>query len=250
MCVLAAPGTQDLHFVCLEVFRCWFCLKEAFGCSTRRSFWSTVPTHATHVPRCTERPVHNRGPRCWRCGAKHCSSGNNSQKYALVFLPAPRCSSELNSSAGLPPFLCCCLGRGHGNFLWWGDSIVVRGWGPFAEDNWTKLRVGGINMRTPKPCSRCKIPTINQTTLEVLQEPRKTLNTFRQVFCFVFARTGPSRLVGRFRSVLRFRGTSGGVFRALLVFRRHRLVAYSVEWLVSGVVLRASASCMCMVLYS
>ena len=35
---------------------------------------------------------------------------------------------------------------------------------------------------------------------------------------FVFARTGPSRLVGRFRSVLRFRGTSGGVFRALLVF--------------------------------
>lgn len=34
-------------------------------------------------------------------------------------------------------------------------------------------------MRTPKPCSRCKIPRINQSTLEVLQEPRKTLDTFR-----------------------------------------------------------------------
>ncbi|CAN0458618.1 unnamed protein product, partial [Hapterophycus canaliculatus] len=58
-------------------------------------------------------------------------------------------------------------------------SIVVRGWGAFAEDDWTKIRVARINMNTPKPCSRCQIPGINQTTLEVREEPRKTLDTFR-----------------------------------------------------------------------
>lgn len=58
-------------------------------------------------------------------------------------------------------------------------SIVVRGWGPFAEDDWTEVRVGGITMRTPKPCSRCQIPQINQGTLEVRSEPRKTMDTFR-----------------------------------------------------------------------
>lgn len=58
-------------------------------------------------------------------------------------------------------------------------SIVVRGWGPFAEDCWTKVKIGGITMHTPKPCSRCQIPQINQSTLEVRNEPRKTMDTFR-----------------------------------------------------------------------
>ncbi|CAM9589741.1 unnamed protein product [Ectocarpus sp. 6 AP-2014] len=58
-------------------------------------------------------------------------------------------------------------------------NIVVRGWGPFAEDDWTKIRVGRIGMRTPKPCSRCQIPGINQSTLEVRKEPKQTLDTFR-----------------------------------------------------------------------
>ncbi|CAM9360316.1 unnamed protein product [Pylaiella littoralis] len=58
-------------------------------------------------------------------------------------------------------------------------NIVVRGWGPFAEDCWTKVKIGGITMHTPKPCSRCQIPQINQSTLEVRNEPRKTMDTFR-----------------------------------------------------------------------
>eukprot|EP00904_Undaria_pinnatifida_P007234 jgi/Undpi1/3640/HiC_scaffold_16.g07010.m1 len=58
-------------------------------------------------------------------------------------------------------------------------NIVVRGWRPFAEDDWTKIIVGGIVMRTPKPCDRCQIPTINQSTLETCSEPRATLAKFR-----------------------------------------------------------------------
>lgn len=59
------------------------------------------------------------------------------------------------------------------------SSIVVRGWGAFAEDSWTKIKAGGIAMRTPKPCSRCQVPSINQTTLERRAEPRVTLGAFR-----------------------------------------------------------------------
>lgn len=67
-------------------------------------------------------------------------------------------------------------------FCLFGDSprsIVVRGWGPFAEDAWTKLSVGGIAMRSPKPCGRCQVPTINPSTLEKRAEPTATLATFR-----------------------------------------------------------------------
>lgn len=58
-------------------------------------------------------------------------------------------------------------------------SIVVQGWGAWAEDEWTKIRVAGINMRTPKPCGRCSVPTINQRTLERRREPRATMEKFR-----------------------------------------------------------------------
>ncbi|CAM9883266.1 unnamed protein product [Sphacelaria rigidula] len=34
-------------------------------------------------------------------------------------------------------------------------------------------------MRTPKPCERCQVPTINQRTLERRREPRATMETFR-----------------------------------------------------------------------
>lgn len=78
------------------------------------------------------------------------------------------------------------------------SSIVVRGWGPFAEDGWTKISVGGITMRTPKPCSRCQIPQINPTTLERRKEPRATMDTFRRVIRVCFPRL--------YRSARCFRG--------------------------------------------
>ncbi|CAN0561337.1 unnamed protein product [Ectocarpus sp. 12 AP-2014] len=43
-------------------------------------------------------------------------------------------------------------------------------------------------MRTPKPCSRCQIPGINQSTLEVRKEPKQTLDTFRCEFSFKWSK--------------------------------------------------------------
>ena len=60
-------------------------------------------------------------------------------------------------------------------------NIVVRGSGTeaWAEDQWKEVQFnessGGPLLLNVKPCSRCKVPTINQETGEVGSEPARTL---------------------------------------------------------------------------
>ncbi|MBA2346253.1 MAG: MOSC domain-containing protein [Rubrobacter sp.] len=65
-------------------------------------------------------------------------------------------------------------------------SLVVRGCGPFAEDGWRRVRVGGITFRVVKPCARCKITTVDQSSAEAGKEPLRTLATYRKVGSQVF----------------------------------------------------------------
>lgn len=60
-------------------------------------------------------------------------------------------------------------------------SIVVTGPEAFAEDKWESISIGSLPLRVVKPCSRCKIPNINQDTAEVKEDPGQTLKTFRWV---------------------------------------------------------------------
>jgi len=75
-------------------------------------------------------------------------------------------------------------GKGAGVPLPWNrfrPNVVVTGAEPFAEDNWRKIRIGETIFRVPKPCARCAIPTIDQTTGEFDgKEPSRTLATFRR----------------------------------------------------------------------
>ena len=60
-------------------------------------------------------------------------------------------------------------------------NVVVKGSGPFEEDNWAKIKIGGTVFRVVKPCGRCQIPTIDQATGEFDgKEPSRTLATFRR----------------------------------------------------------------------
>ncbi len=43
-------------------------------------------------------------------------------------------------------------------------NIVITGCEPFAEKNWKKIRINGIEFDLVKPCSRCVIPTIDLKT--------------------------------------------------------------------------------------
>ena len=49
-------------------------------------------------------------------------------------------------------------GRGGGR----GKARQQQQLAPFEEDDWRELRIGGMDLAIVKPCSRCKVTTINQ----------------------------------------------------------------------------------------
>lgn len=58
-------------------------------------------------------------------------------------------------------------------------NLVVGGALPFAEDEWERFKVGTTTLRCVKPCSRCKVTTIDQQTGVEGQEPLRSLSSFR-----------------------------------------------------------------------
>lgn len=58
-------------------------------------------------------------------------------------------------------------------------NLVVRGCEPFAEDDWSRIRIGSITFRVVKPCARCAIITVDQTSAATGKEPLPTLARFR-----------------------------------------------------------------------
>jgi uncharacterized protein len=59
-------------------------------------------------------------------------------------------------------------------------NFVIRGCGPYAEDGWSRLTIGGIPFRVAEPCPRCAITTVDQRTGTRGKEPLRTLATYRK----------------------------------------------------------------------
>ncbi len=59
-------------------------------------------------------------------------------------------------------------------------NLVVRGCEPHAEDRWRRIRIGDIELRVVKPCSRCPIPGIDPDTGERRGRVLETLMTYRR----------------------------------------------------------------------
>lgn len=61
-------------------------------------------------------------------------------------------------------------------------NLVVTGSEPYAEDGWKRIRIGSVEFRVAKPCSRCAIPTLDPLTGERSpdHEPIATLKTYRK----------------------------------------------------------------------
>jgi len=59
-------------------------------------------------------------------------------------------------------------------------NIVVAGAEPFAEDQWKRIRIGGVVLRSAGPCARCIVTTTDQETGIRGHEPLRTLATFRR----------------------------------------------------------------------
>lgn len=60
-------------------------------------------------------------------------------------------------------------------------NLVVSGFEAFAEDAWSRIRIGDVAFRVVKPCARCSVTTVDQDTAEVGKEPLRTLATYRRV---------------------------------------------------------------------
>lgn len=58
-------------------------------------------------------------------------------------------------------------------------NLVLDGAAAFAEDNWRRIRVGTLDFRVVKPCSRCAIPTIDPRTAQKQPEVFKVLKAQR-----------------------------------------------------------------------
>ncbi|MEO0349957.1 MAG: MOSC N-terminal beta barrel domain-containing protein [Cyanobacteria bacterium P01_A01_bin.15] len=59
-------------------------------------------------------------------------------------------------------------------------NLVVKGCEPFAEDTWQQLKIGSVIFDVAKPCSRCSIPGVEQSTGIQGKEPLKALATYRR----------------------------------------------------------------------
>jgi uncharacterized protein YcbX len=68
-------------------------------------------------------------------------------------------------------------------------NLVVSGCEPYAEDGWSRIRVGSVPFRVAEPCPRCAITMVDQETGARGKEPLRTLATYR--------RSGEGVLFGR-----------------------------------------------------
>lgn len=59
-------------------------------------------------------------------------------------------------------------------------SIVVDGCSAYAEDGWQRIRIGDLEFRIAKSCSRCNVPMIDVETAQSSPEPIRTLATYRR----------------------------------------------------------------------
>jgi uncharacterized protein len=59
-------------------------------------------------------------------------------------------------------------------------NFVVRGCGPYTEDEWSHVRIGDVPFRVAEACPRCAITMTDQKTGTRGKEPLRTLATYRK----------------------------------------------------------------------
>lgn len=59
-------------------------------------------------------------------------------------------------------------------------NLVVSGCSPYAEDQWSTIKIGSMVLQLVKPCSRCAITTVDPLTGTKGREPLVTLARYRR----------------------------------------------------------------------
>jgi uncharacterized protein YcbX len=66
------------------------------------------------------------------------------------------------------------------NVVRFRPNVVIDGNEPFAEDDWSSVRIGEVTFRKTMICDRCVMPTIDPETLAGGKEPTRTLARHRR----------------------------------------------------------------------
>jgi uncharacterized protein YcbX len=59
-------------------------------------------------------------------------------------------------------------------------NLIIETEVPHEEDEYTEFRLGEAIFKNIKPCARCMVPSIDQSTASITKEPLKTLATYRK----------------------------------------------------------------------
>jgi uncharacterized protein len=59
-------------------------------------------------------------------------------------------------------------------------NLVVAGVDPWAEDRWRRISIGAVSFRVVKPCGRCVVTTVDQSTGETGRQPLSMLGRRRR----------------------------------------------------------------------
>lgn len=65
-------------------------------------------------------------------------------------------------------------------------NMVVSGCGPYDEDRWAEITIGGVPFSVVRPCDRCTTVTVDQATGIRGKEPLHTLTNYRREGTKVF----------------------------------------------------------------
>lgn len=60
-------------------------------------------------------------------------------------------------------------------------NIIVNTTEAHEEDTWNQIDIGNAKVQVIKPCARCLVVNIDQSTAEMNKEPLKSLSTYRRV---------------------------------------------------------------------
>ena len=154
------PGTQDRRQVTI-----WQSVCEGEVYDDGANSWFSevlgIDCQLVYMPDATERHVNERF-----------DTGNDivsfADGYPLMML-GENSLAELNSR--LPETLPMNRFR---------PNLVVAGSDAFAEGTWKRIRIGDVTFRVVKPCVRCVMTTVDQTSGEFDgKEPLKTLASYR-----------------------------------------------------------------------
>ncbi|MEO0769249.1 MAG: MOSC N-terminal beta barrel domain-containing protein [Cyanobacteria bacterium J06649_4] len=175
---IAAPGMDDLSVNPLEaspdtsrekMVEVWGDRTSSISCGpTAQSWFSTflgTPCQLVYMPERSHRPTDHG-----KLGPAEIVSFADAYPYLLLSKASLDGLNQKLTAKQADPVP---MNRFRPNFVVKGDFA------PHVEDQWKRIQIGEATFKVSKPCARCSVPNVEQSSGKRTQEPSRTLATYR-----------------------------------------------------------------------